>query len=342
MDRVILDGVVYTKASLIAKNFKYTADYVGQLCRNKRVDARLVGRTWFINELSLLEHRKNKYTNIQGRDKGKIPYETDLHSPRRAIVFPVLSAKSTKFMGNSGNRHNIPQKRLNISYEIDDEFLIPTLTKKKYPAPKEIRIVQAGAERVRVKGEDSQMSFLPTEIPEVSLSGKLKIISLSDESNLIQTQSPKVQVNKDMSDATLNNGRRTLKFFSKNNKTLLEKTTFVDVEKVHQNAKVLTTKIHPPANQVTDALEVVKDNPTINKQQVGLEDTAIKNSPVSGDMPPAFKSNWSRTLPLTLTILASILVLFILSSSNLVTVQRDIYNSEIIFSLSDLQKKLGF
>ncbi|KKT75025.1 MAG: hypothetical protein UW71_C0009G0015, partial [Parcubacteria group bacterium GW2011_GWB1_44_7] len=38
--------------------FGYTQDYVGQLCRSEKVDARRIGRTWYVCEKSILEHKK--------------------------------------------------------------------------------------------------------------------------------------------------------------------------------------------------------------------------------------------------------------------------------------------
>ena len=35
----------------------YSSDYIGQLCRAKKVEATLVGRTWFVAEDSILKHR---------------------------------------------------------------------------------------------------------------------------------------------------------------------------------------------------------------------------------------------------------------------------------------------
>ena len=61
MDKVTFEGVEYVKASALAKQFKYTSDYIGQLCRAKKVDARLVGRTWFVNPESVIEHKQGKY-----------------------------------------------------------------------------------------------------------------------------------------------------------------------------------------------------------------------------------------------------------------------------------------
>ena len=61
MEAVIFDGKEYTKASVLAERFGYTQDYLGQLCRAKKVDARLVGRAWYINLESIEKHRSSRY-----------------------------------------------------------------------------------------------------------------------------------------------------------------------------------------------------------------------------------------------------------------------------------------
>jgi hypothetical protein len=37
----------------------YTSDYIGQLCRHGKIPAKLVGRTWFVDFESLLNHKNN-------------------------------------------------------------------------------------------------------------------------------------------------------------------------------------------------------------------------------------------------------------------------------------------
>lgn len=57
MDELTLDGKKYLSSKRAAKVTGYAKDYVGQLCREGRVDARLVGRNWYVLESSILEHR---------------------------------------------------------------------------------------------------------------------------------------------------------------------------------------------------------------------------------------------------------------------------------------------
>lgn len=54
----LFEGRVYIKASELARQYHYTADYLGQLARQEKVKARLAGRSWYIEESSLLAYKK--------------------------------------------------------------------------------------------------------------------------------------------------------------------------------------------------------------------------------------------------------------------------------------------
>jgi len=65
-DSVLLDGKIYISSRRAAEVSHYTTDYIGQLCRAGKIDCRIVGRTWFVMEESVLEHQKlaaNSLTN---------------------------------------------------------------------------------------------------------------------------------------------------------------------------------------------------------------------------------------------------------------------------------------
>ena len=57
MDELTFDGQVYVSSKRAAQITGYAKDYVGQLCREGRVIARLVGRNWYVLESSIREHR---------------------------------------------------------------------------------------------------------------------------------------------------------------------------------------------------------------------------------------------------------------------------------------------
>lgn len=61
MDDYALDlgGKTYISSKRAAEITGYTKDYVGQLARGGKIDAKLVGRNWYINEKSILAHKRD-------------------------------------------------------------------------------------------------------------------------------------------------------------------------------------------------------------------------------------------------------------------------------------------
>ena len=57
MDELTIENQKYLSSKKSAKLTGYAKDYVGQLCREGRVEARLVGRNWYVLESSIMEHR---------------------------------------------------------------------------------------------------------------------------------------------------------------------------------------------------------------------------------------------------------------------------------------------
>lgn len=57
MQDLVFDGITYVTSKRAAEITGYAKDYIGQLCREGRVDARLVGRSWYVSEVSIRAHR---------------------------------------------------------------------------------------------------------------------------------------------------------------------------------------------------------------------------------------------------------------------------------------------
>jgi hypothetical protein len=60
MNELTLDGKTYISSKRAAEITGYARDYVGQLAREGHVVARLVGRSWYVLESSIREHRFGK------------------------------------------------------------------------------------------------------------------------------------------------------------------------------------------------------------------------------------------------------------------------------------------
>ncbi|MDP3958466.1 MAG: hypothetical protein Q8Q36_03330, partial [bacterium] len=59
-----------------ARLVKYSNDYIGELCRSGKVEARQIGRLWYVEESSLLAHK---------RENGKQGFGANKHREKRAL-----------------------------------------------------------------------------------------------------------------------------------------------------------------------------------------------------------------------------------------------------------------
>lgn len=107
MEEISFKGENYVKASVLAEKYGYTSDYVGQLCRSDQVRATLVGRSWYVNEESLLEHRRGRYRSTLAKSK--------------ELVRKLAEEKTHQLQRPT----NV--KRL-VRYEADERGLLPELS----------------------------------------------------------------------------------------------------------------------------------------------------------------------------------------------------------------------
>ncbi len=186
MESVVFDGKEYVKASVLATRFRYTADYLGQLCRGKKVDARLVGRAWYINLDSINQHRTGRY-------KTATPKEVADISPRKPIsnylsridVEPILRKKTVSLVkASKGSLTEIP-----VKYERDEYSLIPRINAQA--VSRDIRINQADAEKVTIQKEKSPITAFRAEaLPEVYLKGAIKVAGLAEATEEVLESKP--------------------------------------------------------------------------------------------------------------------------------------------------------
>lgn len=96
MDELVIADKKYLSSKQAAKVTGYAKDYIGQLCREGRVPARLVGRSWYVLESAIRDHRfgepKNEPVVVGG---GSQQEEQHWESPRyeasEADVIPPIN-----------------------------------------------------------------------------------------------------------------------------------------------------------------------------------------------------------------------------------------------------------
>src|SRR3989344_8990333 len=79
MDELLIEDKKYISPKRAAKITGYAKDYIGQLCREGRVPARLVGRGWYVLETAIQDHRLGTREVVEEIKEEPV-------SPRRASV----------------------------------------------------------------------------------------------------------------------------------------------------------------------------------------------------------------------------------------------------------------
>lgn len=113
MDELVIGEKKYISSKRAAQLTGYAKDYIGQLCREGRVEARLVGRSWYVLESSVSEHRFGKEAhNTQEDTEEKTEesvstwdspkYVAETVSPLPELSIRERSSGSINVLENSG------------------------------------------------------------------------------------------------------------------------------------------------------------------------------------------------------------------------------------------------
>lgn len=185
METIEHNGQTFVKATALAKKHRYTTDYIGQLCRSGKVEAKLIGRAWFVNEKSLFSHKSERYNPVRSSE---ITINKSLVSDRQANPVAVrreirqVLSKSTHraiTQANPGTTFNFETKganRVSIYHSDIDQLEPPIIHKATLPFRRdndqESHIIKVSL------GDKASRKLAFEELPEVALRGNLKIDSL--------------------------------------------------------------------------------------------------------------------------------------------------------------------
>lgn len=196
METIEHAGVLFVKATVLAKKHRYTTDYIGQLCRAGKVEAKLIGRAWFVNERSLLEHKSDRYSTTRVSEitihKSTFSERDSLNVPIRTEVRPVLSNNAHRSVTLQSppvtyNFQTNGAPRLS-TYHVDESQLEPITRTNNDHNVKEI--TPSNSHKIAISLNEKAVNKLSFEaLPEVSLRGNLVIASL-DEASLYEDAEP--------------------------------------------------------------------------------------------------------------------------------------------------------
>ena len=150
MESLTVNGKNYIKASVAARDLGYTSDYVGQLCRSGKVDAMLVGRSWYVCKDSIKGHKSTRYRSTQTKSKESI---------KQILV------------NEHSHKKDIPQ----AAYDRDEAELFPVVKKTGV-----LEVELADAHPVKIKSQTQRYSFETTELPRIQFKGSLRVTDFED------------------------------------------------------------------------------------------------------------------------------------------------------------------
>ena len=165
METISVGGKEYVKAGVLARELGYTTDYVGQLCRGGKVEAELVGRSWYVEPASLRNHKQSRYRSTVKKSKTEI----------RKVLVGGETEKTPK-PNPAVSARFYRQATAPTRYEEDKSDLIPVLKERPDgPVLKRLPVEPADAERLSIRSESADYAITTTDLPEITLSGKVEI-----------------------------------------------------------------------------------------------------------------------------------------------------------------------
>src|SRR3989344_8638005 len=115
MNPIFSDGKEYISAIRASKKIGYASDYIGQLCRAKKIPGKLVGRTWYVDFESLLSHKQNRQ---QGKGKNKNYkenfFQTVTENP--AEIFTPKLPERFSFIYEKDSGPRLPELSKSVKY----------------------------------------------------------------------------------------------------------------------------------------------------------------------------------------------------------------------------------
>ena len=99
MDELVIGDKKYISSKRAAEVTGYAKDYIGQLCREGRVEARLVGRSWYVLDSAIQEHRFGQVENVNNQvntgynDEVQVEVDSPVYTTEPVVPIPLIEEK---------------------------------------------------------------------------------------------------------------------------------------------------------------------------------------------------------------------------------------------------------
>jgi hypothetical protein len=148
MDEILIEEKKYVSSKRAAKMTGYAKDYIGQLCREGRVPARLIGRSWYVLEAAIQDHRfgnegVESEKNVKDDTPKKQAFSSTWESPRYEASSEELLPSINRLKDENENQENeqAVSQRIQDSWKMWFDRFEPT-EKTTEPAPSEEKMAE--------------------------------------------------------------------------------------------------------------------------------------------------------------------------------------------------------
>ncbi len=127
MDEIVIGEKKYISSKQAAKATGYAKDYIGQLCREGRVPARLVGRSWYVLESAIQDHRFGDPNNDEFVEPEKVvttaettiqsTWETPRYESSKTEILPSVNILQKKETTEENNTESDAAQRLQDTWQ---------------------------------------------------------------------------------------------------------------------------------------------------------------------------------------------------------------------------------
>src|SRR3989344_5359964 len=145
IEPILSEGKEYISAIRASKKIGYASDYIGQLCRAKKIPGKLIGKTWYVDFASLLEHRR---TRRLGKKKKVVSESTPAISERKSSITEL----DTIFIPSKTKAPDIAHKIFSSTGSLQVKNISKSLPEL---------IISKSLNNVEITYEKEQMSRLP-------------------------------------------------------------------------------------------------------------------------------------------------------------------------------------
>src|SRR3989344_5795304 len=164
-ESLIFEGKKFISSKRASEITGYAKDYIGQLCRAGRIEARLVGRNWYVEEESILKQTKKGKRSTQESPEGHSSQNTTVSHEELMEKSPITSTIPEQKVCPALDYYD--HKREARHRELLDEL--------------EVKYYQDGAERVAYERDEGPlMPVLPKEGRSERREGEVRI-TISDD-----------------------------------------------------------------------------------------------------------------------------------------------------------------